>query len=265
MKPTRYQSFLFTWLLLCLSINLIVVKIVYSGDLADTLFRVKPSIVGVGTFKVTRSPASLLAGTGFVVGDGRHVLTNAHVVPDAIESSKHETLVVFSRNSNKVEHRSAKIIAVDSQHDLAILKFAGSTLPPLDLGDSSQVREGQLYAFTGFPIGIVLGLYPVTHRGIISAISPIAIPAYSSRQLNADMVRRLQASYSVFQLDATAYPGNSGSPLYHTQTGTVIGIVNKVFVQNSKENLLSQPSGISYAIPIQYAKGLLKAHNIRQP
>ena len=61
----------------------------------------------------------------------------------------------------------------------------------------------------------------------------------------------------MFQLDATAYPGNSGSPLYNPDTGAVIGIVNKVFVQESKENVLQKPSGISYAIPIRYARALL--------
>jgi S1-C subfamily serine protease len=62
----------------------------------------------------------------------------------------------------------------------------------------------------------------------------------------------------VFQLDATAFPGNSGSPLYDPDTGAVVGIINKVFVQETKENLLAKPSGISYAIPIRYALPLLK-------
>jgi len=262
LKPIGNPFSQATSLLLSLTINLNLSTTAYANELADTLHRIKPGIVGIGTFHATRSPSALLIGSGFIVGDGFHVLTNAHVIPDAIDYSRNESLAVFVRNFGKVEHRSAKKIAVDDQHDLAILKMTGQALTPLKLGDSSKVREGELYAFTGFPIGIVLGLYPVTHRGIISAISPIVIPAYSSRQLNADMVRRLQAAYSVFQLDATAYPGNSGSPLYDTQSGQVVGILNKVFVQKSKENLLSEPSGISYAIPIQYAKELLKAHDI---
>ena len=251
------------YLLFSLTINLNPSATVFANELADTLSRVKPSIVGIGTFSASRSPSTLLVGTGFVVGHGLHVLTNAHVIPETIDHSRRERLTVFVRNQGKVEHRNAKNIAVDNQHDLAILNITGPALTPLKLGDSSKVREGELYAFTGFPLGIVLGLYPVTHHGIISAISPIVIPAHSSNQLNADMVRRLQAAYSVFQLDATAYPGNSGSPLYDTRSGQVVGILNKVFIQQSKENLLSQPSGISYAIPIQYAKALLKAHDIR--
>ncbi len=55
----------------------------------------------------------------------------------------------------------------------------------------------------------------------------------------------------MLQLDGTAYPGNSGSPLYETENGEVVGIINMVFVKGTKEAALTQPSGISYAIPAQ--------------
>ena len=64
--------------------------------------------------------------------------------------------------------------------------------------------------------------------------------------------------YPIFQLDATAYPGNSGSPLYDISNGRVIGIVNKVFVQGTKENAITDPSGITYAIPVQHVKKMLE-------
>ena len=62
----------------------------------------------------------------------------------------------------------------------------------------------------------------------------------------------------MFQLDATAYPGNSGSPLYDGNTGLVIGVINSVFVKGAKENVLRDPSGITYAIPARYVQELLK-------
>ena len=62
----------------------------------------------------------------------------------------------------------------------------------------------------------------------------------------------------MLQLDATAYPGNSGSPLYDPETGAVYGIVNMVFVKGTKENALSHPSGITYAIPANYIRGLVE-------
>ncbi len=234
-----------------------------SAELPETIVTVKQSILAVGTYQRTRSPSAIFRGTGFVVGDGRHILTNAHVLPDALDHDQSETLAVFYKSRNKDRLRSARVIAVDRIHDLALLRMAGGPLPALSLGDSAGVREGELYAFTGFPIGMVLGLYPVTHRGIVASITPIAIPALRAGQLDPKLLRRLNQPYRVFQLDGTAYPGNSGSPLYHPDTGVVVGIINKVFVKESKENLLSKPSGISYAIPIEYARKLMRDHNLK--
>lgn len=245
--------------LLCnvLLLTLLTCTSVQAGDLPDTVTAIKPSIVGVGTYQRTRQPAVSLRGTGFVVADGRHALTNLHVIPKIIDTPKQETLAIFAGTGENPDVRLAVLEAADTKHDLALLKFSDAPLPPLTLGDSDKVREGERYAFTGFPIGAILGLYPVTHHGIISSITPEIIPLDNSRQLTPELMRRLKKPYMVFQLDATAYPGNSGSPLYDPDTGTVIGIVNKVFVQGSKENALEKPSGISYAIPIRYAQDLL--------
>ena len=62
----------------------------------------------------------------------------------------------------------------------------------------------------------------------------------------------------VYQLDATAYPGNSGSPLYHASSGEVIGVINKVYVKSTREAVLSDPSAITYAIPIRFLLPLLQ-------
>lgn len=164
---------------------------------------------------------------------------------------------LFISHNNSPKMAIVDKVAVDRKHDIAILKLKRGRLPTLTLGSVSNVKEGGLYTFTGYPIGMVLGLYPVTHRGIISAISPIVIPVFNSGQLNAKLIRRLENPYNVYQLDATAYPGNSGSPLYDVQTGEVIGVINKVFVKETKENVLSKPIGITYAIPIVHVKNLL--------
>jgi S1-C subfamily serine protease len=230
------------------------------GELPETVAQIKPSVLAVGTFQRTRSPPAIFRGTGFVVADGRHVLTCAHVLPDALDQA--EILAVFYYAHGKDRLRQAQAIVTDPAHDLALLKIAGDPLPALALGDSSRVREGETYAFTGYPIGMVLGLYPVTHLGLIASITPIAVPALRADKLDLKLLPRLNKPYPVFQLDATAYPGNSGSPLYHPKTGAVVGIINKVFVQESKENLLSHPSGISYAIPIEHARKLLEKQRL---
>ena len=93
--------------------------------------------------------------------------------------------MIFHGRGKQAKARTAKLIRSDPEHDLALLEIEGKPLPALSLGDTSRIREGEEIAFTGFPIGMVLGLYPVTHRGIVSVITPMVIPAMSSRQLTA--------------------------------------------------------------------------------
>jgi len=228
------------------------------------LQRIKPSVVAVGTFLPTRNPRAVFLGTGFAVADGRHIITNAHVTAKDLNADHKERYAVFYRQGQQELMQLADLTATDEPHDLALLTLSEGQLPALEVGDSTRVREGELYAFTGYPIGMVLGLYPVTHRSIIAAISPNAIPVIDSRQLNVNMLKKLETPYDVFQLDATAYPGNSGSPLYDMETGKVMGIINKVFIQGTKENAISNPSGISYAIPAEHITRLLAQKHINQ-
>ncbi|MEH6814824.1 MAG: serine protease [Motiliproteus sp.] len=225
--------------------------------MSDTIDNVKGSIVGVGTYLPTRRPPAKLLGTGFVIADGKHVVTNNHVINVDLDVENRERLVVFAGQGAKLDMLTASLFRKDLQHDLAILSVS-KKLPAMSLSGDGLVREGEVLAFTGFPIGAVLGLYPVTHRGMISSITPIAIPAPSSRQLDAIKIKRLRAPTMIYQLDATAYPGNSGSPLYHPETGVVVGVLNMVHVKTTKEDVLSKPSGISYAIPVKHLRALLQ-------
>ena len=254
----------FSKLLFTLGIGLLAQAEADSGlaHLPDRLQQIKPAVVAVGTFMPTRNPRAVFLGTGFAVSDGRHVITNAHVTAKSLDKDHMERYAVFFRQNQQEKMQLAELTASDEHHDLALLTLAEGKLPALEIGDSTRVREGELYAFTGYPIGMVLGLYPVTHRSIIAAISPDAIPVLDSKQLNINMLKKLEAPYDVFQLDATAYPGNSGSPLYDIDTGKVVGIINKVFVQGTKENAVSNPSGISYAIPAEHIKKLLLQNHV---
>ena len=234
-----------------------------AASLADTIERVKPAVVAVGTFLKTRSPSVLFVATGFAVGGGRHVITNAHAVDKTLDAEHMERRIVLVAKDGQTQARTAEILAVDKEHDLALLGIAGDPLPTLKIGDSDIVREGVTMAFTGFPIGVVLGFHPSTHRGMVAAITPVALPGITAQQLNARMIARLRDSaYKVFQLDGTAYPGNSGSPLYDPENGTVYGIINSVFVQGTRESAISRPSGISYAIPSRHIAELLRRANV---
>jgi len=223
------------------------------AGIEEAIAKVKPSIVAIGTLQPSRNPAFQFSGTGFVVGDGTLIATNAHVIPRILDTDRRESIVVAlpSGTGGQAAVFPARVVTIDREYDLAVLAIEGKVLPALRLNSGASLREGQQLLFTGFPIGGVLGLIPATHRGMVSALTPISIPRSSAGELDAAAIKRLSGSpYHVIQLDGTAYPGNSGSPLYD-ENGTVVGIINMVFVKGARENAISQPSGISYAIPSQ--------------
>lgn len=236
------------------------------ADLAETIARIKPSLVVVGTFNKLKSPSFAMRGTGFVIGDGRLIATNAHVVPPETTGmdSGQDTLMILARQGAETRPHPVHLVTRNAEHDLAILRLDGPPLPALALGSSDAVREGQAIAFSGFPIGGALGFSPVTHRGIISSITPIALPIGNASQLKDKSIRSLRGgAFPIFQLDATAYPGNSGGPLFDIDSGEVLGVINMVLIKGTKEAVLEKPSGISYAIPVRHLTELLSGNVVR--
>lgn len=232
------------------------------AEFVDVVAKIKPSVVGIGIHTPTSNPQNILRGTGFVIGNGHYVITNNHVLPELLDDSLLQKMAVFIGSGKQAKVREAEIIAKSSLYDLAILKISGPALPAMALSNGDFYADGSYIAFTGFPIGAVLGLYPVTHRGIIASVTPTVVPAASAGQINLKMLKRMRNPYLIYQLDATAYPGNSGSAMYDMETGQVVGIINKVFVQQTKEGVISNPSGITYAIPVKYLHQILKENAI---
>ncbi|MCV2886010.1 serine protease [Aestuariibacter sp. AA17] len=241
-----------------LVVGLCLLPQVSATALQNIIPKIKPSVVGIGVFNPLASPRARLEGSGFAIGDGTLIVTNYHVVEKPLDTEVLEKRVVFVGTGNNPDILDAEVLTFDVIHDLAILKI-NRALPALTLDNKDSVVEGTEVGFTGFPIGAVLGLFPATHRGIISAVTPIVRPMHSSSALTPQIIRRLKHPYLIYQLDATAYPGNSGSALYDVETGNVVGIINKVFVKESKETVLSNPSGITYAIPVKYLRTLLSS------
>ncbi|MEI8592639.1 serine protease [Photobacterium sp. Hal280] len=121
--------------------------------LPDVIAKIKPSVVGVGTYNKLATPRANLIGTGFVVGDGTLVATNNHVVPTAIEVDRSTGFVVFVGTGTSPDVRTATVVARDSEHDLALLKITGSPLPSLSLSPARcvKVRSTASRAFPSVP------------------------------------------------------------------------------------------------------------------
>jgi S1-C subfamily serine protease len=229
--------------------------------LPELIKSMKPSIVGIGIYAPIKSKAPRIIGSGFVVGNGKHIVTNYHVVSKELDPTIVEHYVALSGEGKQPRVHKMTLVGVDPVHDLAILSIEDD-LPPVTLGSNSFADAGTNIVMTGYPIGAVLGLYPATHVGIVAAIAPDINPASNADELTISMLNRLKDPFLIYQLDITAFPGNSGSPIYNRQNGEVIGVLNKVFVSAGKESALTNPSGISYAIPILQLRKLAAKYSV---
>jgi len=230
-----------------------------STGLVAVITRAKPAVVVIGTLNPVDNPRFGFRGSGFVIGDGTLVATGAHVVPGPSELEALDRLAVLLPGDGRAgETRAARVVTVDRAHDLALLKIDGPALPALPLADADSVQQGQGVVLLGFPIGGVLGFSTVAHQGIVAAITQAALPAQTSRQLDERNIAHIRrADFAILQLDATAFPGNSGGPLLDAASGAVVGVMSMVLIKGGRESALSAPSGISYAVPVRHLRDLL--------
>lgn len=235
-----------------------------SNTLPDLIDKSRQAVVAVGTFSATDNPRFGFRGTGFVVGDGKTIVTCAHVIPNPLEKELSILVPAAGNASGTPQQRSVRLLRRDATRDLALLELTdGNPLPtPMTLATvddtATAVREGVAVALMGYPLGTSLGVQLVTHRGIVAAITKAALPAPTSGNLSERAIRQLRSGDMEFlQLDITAYPGNSGGPLLDIRTGKVVGVVNMVALKSTRESALSAPSGISYAVPVKYVLSLL--------
>ena len=257
MTPPRRR-----WLGATLALALAPLHALAQTDLPGLIASARSSVLPVGTFSPTDSPRFGFRGTGFVVGDGTLVATNFHVLPPGADTadpaSGPQLMVLTGRSGDLVSGRRARVVGTDRVRDLALLRIEGPPLPALPLAEPGSAREGAEIALMGYPIGGTLGFAMVTHRGIVASITTAALPAPTASNLDPRALLRLrEGNFELLQLDATAYPGNSGGPVFDTITGRVIGLVNMVLVKAGRESALSAPTGISYAVPVAALRALM--------
>lgn len=218
-------------------------------SLAATVKRITPSVVAIAAFDPLRKPPLRYLGTAFAVHDGGILVTNDHVV--AAAGGKHITAV---QNGRRL---ALSMLLRRRDMDLALLRLDQGRLPPLPLAEAPS--PGMDIAFTGYPVANMLGVFPITHKGIVSGIKPAEVPRNNPRRLSGGEIRRIRGRIEILQLDATAFPGMSGSPLYLPASGAVVGIVSSLKATSpDPADSLRRPSGIAYAIPVRYLRALMK-------
>lgn len=242
-----------------LGVMVMPAAVAQSADRVALIARSRAAVFPVGTFSPTDSPRFAFSGTAFAIGDGSLLATNAHVLPPTLEGGKRMAIRI-ERPGGGAEYRELELAGLDRGHDLALLKQVSPNKLPttLELGPDEFVREGTEVLLLGYPLAGALGFSLISHRGMIASVTRLAVQGQSARGLNAAQIQQLRAEpIDILQLDATAYPGNSGGPLLDQQSGQVVGIVNMVFAKAGHESVIGQPTGISYAIPVAALRRLL--------
>lgn len=171
-------------------------------------------------------------GTGFAASAEGDILTNAHVVLNDQGATADKVTVVFNRGGDEGEEFDAKLVGVDGDSDVAVLRVDPDEAPvePLTLGDSSKVVVGEPVVAIGNPLGYDFSIT----SGIVSAVG---------RSVGAPTGAVIP---NAIQTDAAINPGNSGGPLINGR-GEVIGI-NEQIASRSGGN-----EGLGFAVPINTA------------
>lgn len=192
--------------------------------------RVLPSVVSIST----ESASGGGTGSGFIIDSNGYILTNNHVVADAVLGGK----IIVSLNDGRTI--GAKIVGRDSSYDLAVLKIAATNLPALQFGDSDKIQVGDSVMAIGSP----LGLAGTVTSGIISA---------KDRAVTAGESAGENSFINALQTDAAINPGNSGGPLVDA-SGAVIGVNSAIASLGSSYGSQSGSIGLGFAIPINQAR-----------
>jgi len=210
--------------------------VLFDEDVVTSLYeRTIPAVMTVHTV-IDNGEGSLFQptqtgqGSGFLIDEEGHILTNYHVIENASE-------VQVTLNDGRTI--DAEISGTYREEDLALLKIdpikvSGSL--PLPLGDSDTAKPGQMAIALGAPFGL---------EGTIT----VGIVSGKGRSITGIANRTIT---DVIQTDAAINYGNSGGPLLNS-SGEVIGINTAIEVSRS------QASGIGYAVPINTAKSVLES------
>lgn len=181
-------------------------------------------------------------GSGVVYRSDGLVLTNNHVVADAVDVT-----VVFSDGSREV----AEVVGTDPLSDLAVIRVPRQGLPAVAVADPDELQIGELAVAVGSPFG----LEGSVTAGVVSALS---------RRIEVDGPDGPVSLYNSIQTDAPINPGNSGGPLVDGQ-GRLIGINSAILTAGATAG----NAGVGFAIPVsiavEVAEELIAGGAVRYP
>ncbi len=165
---------------------------------------------------------SVISGSGFILSDDGYILTNYHVVEEAVIGGFNVTVTTYDGTVYV-----GRIAGSEEDSDVAVIKIEADGLTPVTFGSSEDLRVGDEVYAVGNPYGILE--FTMT-AGRISALD---------RTIATEEEEKAQ---KMFQIDAAVYSGNSGGPVYNAE-GEVVGIVTAKYVSSGME-------GIGFALPI---------------
>ena len=187
-------------------------------SIPDIAELVKPSVVGVIKYVGETPQAGYSIGSGTIFTEDGYIITNEHVI------SNPYSITVLLNDGTEYE---AVVVASDDDADIAILKIDAHDLTPVEFGDTSQLRVGEISVAIGCPASV--DLQGTTTSGIISALDRVITVDASGKTMR------------LLQTDAAINPGNSGGPLLN-KYGQVIGI-------NTVKMSSTTYEGLCFAIP----------------
>jgi S1-C subfamily serine protease len=196
--------------------------ILSDSQLPELYQQLNPGVVNIQVLAARGPGTGQGAGSGFLIDDQGHIITNSHVVRGATQIT-----VIFWNGFEA----AAEMIGEDGDVDLAVIRV--NNIPdgalPLVLGDSNEVEVGEWVVAIGNPFGLgssmSIGIVSAVGRTIPAGVSPFRIP-------------------QVIQTDAAINPGNSGGPLINLE-GEVIGVNAQIATAGGT----AASVGVGFAIP----------------
>jgi putative serine protease PepD len=206
-----------------------------NGSVAAVAKKLLPSTVQIqAKGGADGSTAGGATGSGFVLDDKDHVITNNHVVADATGPGE---LKVVDQNGKK---HDAEIVGRSPVYDIAVLKVTdATTFEPASIGSSRSMRVGDTVVAIGSP----LGLSSTVTSGIISATDR---PVTTGDQNQSSYINAVQT-------DAAINPGNSGGPLVNLR-GQVVGVNSAIATTGGSIGGESGNIGVGFAIPMEQVR-----------